>query len=163
MSKEILLNKLEKQFSYYELVDEMQETINYSKIVDFLDNEKDKQIADLEAKLAEKDKEIKKLKQLVKAVDIYNQYSNDAKNLILLNPDNCYTNGHQIVIKTNNQDKINYAVEKLERVKEEMQLNGSDYCEIRQYTSNQNDYAWFNYVCFRNYINQLITEIKEGK
>ena len=56
MSKEILLNKLEKQFSYYELVDEMQETINYSKIVDFLENEKDKQIADLETKLAEKEK-----------------------------------------------------------------------------------------------------------
>lgn len=57
MSKEILLNKLEKQFSYYELVDEMKETINYSKIVDFLDNEKDQKITDLEAKLAEKEKE----------------------------------------------------------------------------------------------------------
>lgn len=51
MSKEILLNKLEKELSYYELVNEMQETINYSKIVDFLDNEKDQRIAELEEHL----------------------------------------------------------------------------------------------------------------
>lgn len=64
MSKEILLNKLEKQFSYYELVDETQETINYSKIIDFLENEKDQKIADLEAKLAEKDFILKDLPKL---------------------------------------------------------------------------------------------------
>lgn len=92
MSKEILLNKLEKQFSYYELVDEMQETINYSKIVDFLDNEKDKQIADLEAKLVEKEKELYLTKDTLQHhTNIYNNLMSDLKTI-----------------------KINYAVEQLE-------------------------------------------------
>ena len=52
--------------------------------------------------------------------------------------------------------------EELEKVKKEMDLNGNSYCEIRQGTSphNPTDYAWFNYVKFRNYLNQQIKELK---
>ena len=46
-----------------------------------------------------------------------------------------------------------------------MDLNGNSYCEIRQGTSphNPTDYAWFNYVKFRNYLNQQIKELKGEK
>lgn len=53
------------------------------------------------------------------------------------------------------QSQKQLAIEELEKLEEEMSLNGSDYCEIRQGTSphNPTDYAWFNYVVFRKFIN----------
>jgi predicted RNase H-like nuclease (RuvC/YqgF family) len=75
-------------------------------------------VADLESKLAEKEKEIEKLKTSLDAIDKYGQYDKDVENLVLLNPENCYSNGHKVVIKTNNQDKIDYAVEQLLDIKE---------------------------------------------
>jgi hypothetical protein len=119
-------------------------------------------IADLEAKLAEKEKEIEKLKTLVDVIDKYRQYDKDAKNLLLFNPDNCYTNGHQVVIKTNNQDKIDFAVEQLERVRDGFFdiANGWWLC-----FKNGTQYMTHNELegCWREIFNQLITEIKEGK
>lgn len=135
--------------------------------------EKDKRICELkseverlEHKLAEKEKEIERLKQLVKVIDIYNQYSNDAKNLIILNPDNCYINGHQVVIKTNNQSKIDYAVEQLEKVKEKL----VERIEIIEENEREGLYdriqgldMWQENKSAIKIIDQLITEIKEGK
>lgn len=48
------------------------------------------------------------------------------------------------------------------KLKEEMVLNGNDYCEIRQGTSphNPTDYARFNYVMFRKLIDKRIKELK---
>lgn len=59
------------------------------------------------------------------------------------------------------QSQKQLAIEELEKVKEEMVLNGSDYCEIRQGTSphNPTDYAWFNYVIFRKFIDNQIKEL----
>ena len=76
------------------------------------DNEKLKQ------QLADKDKEIEKLKAVVDMVDKYKQFDKNAKELILLNKDNCYSDGNKLIIKTDNQDKISFAVEQLEEVKE---------------------------------------------
>lgn len=71
----------------------------------------------LEQQLAEKDKEIARLKLLVDGFDKLKQYDKDA-DLILINPKTCYTDGKELVIKSDNQDKINFAVEQLEKVKE---------------------------------------------
>jgi hypothetical protein len=60
------------------------------------------------------------------------------------------------------QSQKQLAIEELEKLEEEMSLNGSDYCEIRQGTSphNPTDYAWFNYVVFRKFINNQIKSLK---
>jgi predicted RNase H-like nuclease (RuvC/YqgF family) len=117
--------------------------------------EKDLKIANLESEverlehnLAEKEKEIEKLKTLLDAIDKYGQYDKDVENLVLLNPENCYSNGHKVVIKTNNQDKISFAVEQLERAKEIIDI----------YVNNLDDGIDCMWA-----IDQLITEIKEGK
>lgn len=68
-------------------------------------------ITDLEAKLAEKEKEIQSLKLLIDSVDHYKQYHKDA-NLVILNPENCYADGYKVVIKTDNQT----AIDELEKV-----------------------------------------------
>ena len=72
----------------------------------------------LKEQLADKDNEIEKLKAIVDMVDKYKQYDKNAKELILLNKDNCYSDGNKLIIKTDNQDKISFAVEQLEKVKE---------------------------------------------
>lgn len=130
------------------------ENIEHSQLVDMATK---KRIADLEAKLSEKDKEIEKLKQLVKAIDTYNQYSNDAKNLILLNPDNCYTNGYQTVIKPDKQDKINFAVEQINELKN-MLANRAELIDCEQVAE-----FMFTVYDLEMCSKQLITEIKEGK
>lgn len=63
------------------------------------------------------------------------------------------------------QSQKQLAIEELEKLEEEMSLNGSDYCEIRQGTSphNPTDYAWFNYVVFRKFINNQIKSLKGEK
>lgn len=60
------------------------------------------------------------------------------------------------------QSQKQLAIEELEKLKEEMVLNGNDYCEIRQGTSphNPTDYAWFNYVVFIKFINNQIKSLK---
>lgn len=60
------------------------------------------------------------------------------------------------------QSQNQKAIEELEKVKEEMVLNGSDYCEIRRGTSPHNPtdyYAWFNYVVFREFTDNQIKKL----
>lgn len=104
----------------------------------------------LKRQLEEKDKEIEKLKQELEETnagyDFTYEQSSEA-------------------IKELKQNQTKLAIQELEKVKEEMDLNGNSYCEIRQGTSphNPTDYAWFNYVKFRNYLNQQIKELKGEK
>lgn len=53
----------------------------------------------LEQQLTEKDKEIARLKLLVDGFDKLKQYDKDA-DLILINPKTCYTDGKELVIKS---------------------------------------------------------------
>lgn len=112
-------------------------------------------ISDLKEELTEKDKEIEKLKTLVDVIDKYRQYDKDAKNLLLFNPENCCFNGHKLIIKT---DKIDYGVELLERARElvkniHIDNSGFDAFGFQESTRDS---------CVEK-IDQLITEIKEGK
>lgn len=100
--------------------------------------------------LKEKDKEIERLKNLF---ELNNEVViNQGKEIFDLRV--------QVLQQKQNQTKL--TIQELEKVKEEMDLNGNSYCEIRQGTSphNPTDYAWFNYVKFRNYLNQQIKELK---
>ena len=101
----------------------------------------------------EKDKEIERLKVFEKAY-YFNQTQASQESMDLL-----LQNAYQV------HNETQLAIQELEKVKEEMDLNGNSYCEIRQGTSphNPTDYAWFNYVKFRNYLNQQIKELKGEK
>ena len=112
------------------------------------------EIQQLKQQLEEKDKEIEKLKQQNTLLE--NENGKLAKELIVKN----YKKAQKEV-----SFGIQLAIQELEKVKEEMDLNGNSYCEIRQGTSphNPTDYAWFNYVKFRNYLNQQIKELKGEK
>lgn len=72
----------------------------------------------------------------------------------------------EYLLRISDKAKIDYAVEQLERVKEEMTYNGNGYCEVRQcsspHTPNLN-FAWFNYVVFNKFIDNQINQLKEGK
>ena len=107
-------------------------------------------INQLKQQLAEKDKEIEKLNKTLEMCKHIERY--DIGEMFLENA--------KLII-----EKRQFAIQKLEKVKEEMDLNGNSYCEIRQGTSphNPTDYAWFNYVKFRNYLNQQIKELKGEK
>lgn len=76
-----------------------------------LETEKDKQIADLQSQLAEKDKELKQVKLdlgMFKSVNEFiNSYGIEKAREVLLQTK-----------KTKNQDKISFALEQLEKVKE---------------------------------------------
>ena len=81
--------------------------------------QKDQRIADLEAKLAEKDKEIAYLTKQVK------RFNNEAQKYF----EDAYCNDFH------NQDKISFAVEQLEKVKGKIQHNilfvdGDDYLNV---------------------------------
>ena len=104
----------------------------------------------LKQQLAEKDKEIEKLNKTLEMCKHIERY--DIGEMFLENA--------KLII-----EKRQFAIQKLEKVKEEMDLNGNSYCEIRQGTSphNPTDYAWFNYVKFRNYLDQQIKELKGEK
>lgn len=111
----------------------------------------DETITNLKQQLAEKQNEIDEInKEFVQAV-------HDWKAL-------CAKKDNEIskLQASYQQVKTQLAIQELEKVKEEMDLNGNSYCEIRQGTSphNPTDYAWFNYVKFRNYLNQQIKELK---
>ena len=109
-------------------------------------NEQAEQIDQLKQQLAEKEKENEELKLKL--------------DIRAMNLQNINTERMEAV---RNQTQL--AIQELEKVKEEMDLNGNSYCEIRQGTSphNPTDYAWFNYVKFRNYLNQQIKELKGEK
>lgn len=99
---------------------------------------------------AEKDKEIERLKNLF---ELNNEVViNQGKEMFDL----------RVQVLQQKQNQTQLALQELEKVKEEMDLNGNSYCEIRQGTSphNPTDYAWFNYVKFRNYLDQQIKELK---
>ena len=110
----------------------------------------DQQIDQLKQQLAKKDKEIEKLNKTLEMCKHIERY--DIGEMFLENA--------KLII-----EKRQFAIQELEKVKEEMDLNGNSYCEIRQGTSphNPTDYAWFNYVKFRNYLNQQIKELKGEK
>lgn len=124
---------------------------NYS--ICWIDNEYLKQ------QLEEKEKEIEQLKKF----DDLNKTFFDLFRTAFKEPDKVddLFNTLKTIQEKQDQDKISFAVEQLEKVKEEMVLNGSDYCEIRQGTSphNPTDYAWFNYVIFRKFIDNQIKEL----
>lgn len=103
-------------------------------------------VEELKQQLAEKEKENEELKLKL--------------DIRAMNLQNINTERMEAV---RNQTQL--AIQELEKVKEEMDLNGNSYCEIRQGTSphNPTDYAWFNYVKFRNYLNQQIKELKGEK
>lgn len=109
------------------------------------------EIQQIKQQLEEKDKEIERLKQQNTLLE--NENGKLAKELIVKN----YKKAQKEV-----SFGIQLAIHELEKVKEEMDLNGNSYCEIRQGTSphNPTDYAWFNYVKFRNYLDQQIKELK---
>lgn len=98
-----------------------------------------------------KDREIKKLKDKIRELEDYTE--NTANLIDKLTEDSVFAS-------------TQLAIEELEKLKEEMVLNGDDYCEIRQGTSPHNPadyYAWFNYVMFRELIDNQIKQLKEGK
>lgn len=121
--------------------------INYCDRAYYIQNpeeyEKDKKICELES-------EIEKLKTFVDSIDKYEQYDKNAENLVLFNPKNCYLNGHELIIKTDNQDKIGFAVEQLKKVKRLL------YPELRF------DYSLYLRV-IRTINNQIKQLIKEGR
>lgn len=51
----------------------------------------------------------------------------------------------------------------VERIKKELETNGNDYCEIRRVNSphTNHQYAWFNYVCFRDYLDTILKEYQK--
>lgn len=94
-----------------------------------------------------KDREIKKLKDKIRELEDYTE--NTANLIDKLTEDSVFAS-------------TQLAISELEKLKEEMVLNGNDYCEIRQGTSPHNpaDYAWFNYGMFRKLIDDQINKLK---
>lgn len=88
----------------------------YMKQRDYYTKEFNEVIDQLKQQLAEKETENTRLKLLVDSFDKLKQYDKDA-DLILINPKTCYTDGKELVVKADNQDKISFAVGKLEEVK----------------------------------------------
>jgi light-regulated signal transduction histidine kinase (bacteriophytochrome) len=134
--------------------------LGYEAIVNLL-NQQNKQIADLEAKLAEKEKEIENWRYMYEGVmqschngieennrlekllaekdeqiNMLEEHKFYADNIIQSYADKC---------KNHNQDKISFAVEQLEKVKL--------YNRQRAY----------NYMPLTNYIDNQIKQLKEGK
>ena len=146
----------------------------------------DETITNLKKQIEEKDKEISRLKERLSVFDNFKDnygYTNYDDSEILedlqsrafqAEDDTQVVNEllqffnifdeNELVDKVK-EPQTQLAIQELEKVKEEMDLNGNSYCEIRQGTSphNPTDYAWFNYVKFRNYLNQQIKELKGEK
>ena len=128
------------------------------------------QIKELKHQLEEKDKEIETMKKdsdknIDYLVEFASLIENEKDCNRMLKALDRVKSGNKYIIDKANQSKTEFAIQELEKVKEEMDLNGNSYCEIRQGTSphNPTDYAWFNYVKFRNYLNQQIKELKGEK
>ena len=124
--------------------------INKSELVDCLQEHQTLklEIADLEAKLAEKENENKKLKQIVNGIDTLKQFDVDIEDYALVNK--------KIADKIlcENQSKIDYAVEQLERARKRLEdLDDENIIHIRA-----NDFFEIDEM-----LEKLITEIKERK
>ena len=131
----------------------------YQEFVDLL-NQQDKHIKELE----EENKECKHWENMFHKLSTEEDNAITKVNKSLSNPMTLiddYNKWADYTIEQIKQSQKQLAIEELEKVKEEMVLNGSDYCEIRQGTSphNPTDYAWFNYVIFRKFIDNQIKEL----
>lgn len=146
--------KCKQELDYSEIYD-FEDTLYFRQLLEI----KESSLADLEAKLAEKEKENVKLKGVVDSFDKLKQYHKDAKQLIFLNPDNVYADGHKLVIEKANQDKISFAVEQLEQLRIKIKNrvedwnSGVDY----EFTDMLPDYDIYEEI------DNQIKELKEGK
>ena len=158
---------LQKQFDKDAEIMQLKQQLETLEKERELDNSFWKQECDrLQKTLAEKEQEIKKLKFIVNMVDKYKQYDKHPKELILLNKDNCYINGHKLIIETTNQDKIDYAVEQLEKVKDIIYRFDVSYDEINNLTIALDNYTnGFHKAKFKAtiLIDNQIKQLKEGK
>lgn len=100
--------------------------------------------------LDEKEEETARLKLLVDGFDKLKQYDKDA-DLILINPKTCYTDGKEWVVKVDNQDKISFAVDRLEKVKECINTYNKEHCFLSTEIDTCNKSVEF----IDNQINQL--------
>lgn len=124
-------------------------------IVDRQNNNKMMSICEIEDLLNQQDKRIKELENMNSRLSqgIYwgngEQFCDVVKRL-------------KQKIQQLKQSQKQLAIEQLEKLKEEMTLNGNNYCELRQGTSphNTSNYAWFNYISFRNFIDNQIEALK---
>ena len=117
----------------------------------FINYKLPKENKELKQQLAEKDKEIAGLKLLVDSFDKLKQYDKDA-DLVLINPKTCCIDGKELVIKSDNQDKISFALEQLEKVKEACK-------EIPQCDDYGDD--WVLQSGLNEYIDNQIKELKK--
>lgn len=157
-----LLNKQDKQISDLETkLAESEEKCKkaYQEGLFQKQFDKDMEIEQLKQQLADKEKEIEKLKAVVDMIDKYRQYDKDAENLVLLNPENCYSNGHKLIIKTDNQDKIDFAVEQLEQFEEVFSNKIDIICENHKWDFNTRIALQ---TALNNVKNNQINRIKEG-
>lgn len=115
--------------------------------------EKDQQIADLEAKLAEKDKEIEKLKKF----DDLNKTFFDLFRTAFKEPDKVddLFNILKTIQEKQDQDKISFALEQLEKVKEKI-----NDCPITDYDTNKHFVKMYQSDAIRQLDNQ-IKQLKE--
>lgn len=116
-----------------------------------------KEIGRLQQQLAEKEREISNLKNIVNGIDKLEQYDKDAKQIILINPDNIYADGYKLVIKQDNQDKISFCIEKLEQVRTQFQTKYSWYEETHRVCEKTDDFV----IWLDNQIEQLKKEMEE--
>lgn len=126
-------------------LEQRMDKIDYQVISD----DKDRQIADLEAKLAEKDKEI----ETIKDTHIYRFYLHEDKVQDVYMTD--------VMLKVFNQDKISFCIEQLEKVKDSFFdiANGWWLC-FRDGTQ----YMTHNELegCVREIFDNQIEELKRG-
>ena len=125
----------------------------------FGETEKDRKISDLEAKLAEKDKEIEDV--TIRHLDMLKYFiRHNSKQGIILTTDlereiKEIEQGEKIwQTKNFNQDKISFAVEQLEQLRHDIWTNQAD----DDYTDMQVDLYELNDI-----IDVRIMQIKEGK
>jgi DNA repair exonuclease SbcCD ATPase subunit len=122
---------------------------------------KDQENEQLKQQLAEKDEEIEKLKEVVNCVDKLKQFNADMKDYALVNRDVADE------IYCEHQDKIAFAVEQLEKVKEKLSEDINNVKPLLDPTEYE-DYNQLIGVIrgYRNSIyeiQKLITEIKGEK
>ena len=112
-------------------------------------------IEKLEKQLAEKEKENAKLKQVVNCVDKLKQFNADMKNYALVNRDVADE------IYFEHQDKISFAVEQLEKVKNGFMRYAGAIC------NEDGSIKKYDYVIkdsdFEKHIDNQIKQLKEGE
>ena len=114
-------------------------------VFDYLMWDKDQRIADLEAKLAEKDKEIENIGKY------YDKVNYDLREL-------CHKK---------EQDKTTFAIEKLEQVKEFCNQREKDFTYLRDEIKAISHNKWVDYIeelrFIKSHINNQIKQLKEDK